>query len=124
MTPSQLSAELRRVASKLNASTNPSKELVVADLRRIIAKAVQSDEQYAAWAAKAQECWSEVKTCEEQMKTCMKQHNYAEAADHCGKMAKKMAEYGEMCTGNETFHSALLAEMEKSAEKPAEHGSH
>lgn len=47
MTPSQLSAALRRIASKIDASENPSKELVIADLKYTIASVDASPEDEA-----------------------------------------------------------------------------
>ncbi len=37
MRPSQLSAALRQIASRIDASRNPSRELVAKDLRRVVA---------------------------------------------------------------------------------------
>jgi hypothetical protein len=37
MTPAQLSAQLRRIAAKIDSSRSPNKELVTKELRRVVA---------------------------------------------------------------------------------------
>jgi hypothetical protein len=44
MTPSELSAALRKIASKIDASKNPSRELVISDIQRVASRLVT-----AAW---------------------------------------------------------------------------
>jgi hypothetical protein len=44
MTPSELSAALRKIAAKIDASKNPSRELVISDIQRVASRLVT-----AAW---------------------------------------------------------------------------
>lgn len=118
MNPNQLSTELRRVAAKIEASSNPSRELVLKDLKHIVAKAVQSDEQYASWSSQAQECYSEIQKCTQECMSSIKGRYYAQAAEHASALSTHLADFAKMCEGNETFADTLMSEMKKGVDKP------
>jgi len=47
MTPSQVSAELRRIAARIDASESPSRSLVAKDIRRLLA-VMADDPEFSA----------------------------------------------------------------------------
>ena len=49
MKPSQVSASLRRIASKIEASKNPDRNLVARDLKRIVAEVVAAPAAPQNW---------------------------------------------------------------------------
>ena len=117
MTPAQLSTELRKMAAAIESSKNPSKVLVASALRKVIAKTVTSDEQYAAWKDTAMACWSAMKEAEKGMKECHATGDYMGAAKCAEDLHKATKDFAEKCEGNKLYSETMLSEMKEGSKK-------
>lgn len=130
MTPAQLSLALKKIASKLEASKSPSKELVLADLKKVVVaasksegkvpakggKVGQTDDKVAAYKAAFEQCSAEMRTCQEKFSECWASHDYKGAADACAAMSEVCSRMSDNKTGNEHVH-AMLTEAMKGSHK-------
>lgn len=130
MNPAQLSSALKKIASKLEASKSPSKELVLQDLKQVIlaasksgeepkaaGKVGQTDEKVAAYKHAYEKCSADAAEHQEKLKACVSSHDFEGASEACGKLMSCYAEMAKNKKGNEAVHS-MMAEVMKS------HGSH
>lgn len=124
MTPSEMSAALKKIASKLEASRNPSKELVLADLKKIVvaasksggapsAKVSQEDKHVAEWKKTHAEHHKKLSECGTRYSECMSSSDYKGASDACAEMSECLAEMHDMASKNPEIHAMVKESMQK-----------
>lgn len=92
MTPQELSATLVRIANKIDASKNPSRELVAASLKQVLA-AVEGRSHTADWKA-VHQAWPDVARKFVKLQALIKKED-SEAANLAGAVGGLLQDMGE-----------------------------
>lgn len=124
MTPKEMSAALKKIAAKLEASKKPSKEMVLKDINQVIlaaskeeakaGKVGQSDKNVAAYKQAFEQCSAEMKAAQEKFSECWASHDYSGAAEACTAMAECSNKMADNKKGNEHVHEMLTSAMKGS----------